>query len=365
MRIEIHPGSLTWTPTARTHLARTERRLAVRVERYRLAPAALEAGFDQLDDGAVVAHMALETRAGKVEVRSREADLDTALDTVIERLFAALDRQHLEAGGTITEAPDTGELGGWLREGPAFHQELLREGLASLERAAAWELARLQIEGELAPGQLLAEDVVSTVLAEELDHVDPQVGLESTVASLQHRVAARVRELAAALAEAPVTTTSIDELVPAATPARAVSLLDSDLQALTVGGEVLHLEDVLADGSTDPAELVAEAEFRRNLVQALFVLAPAQRRLVEQRIIDGFSAETVASHEQLRAEEVEPALLEALEALGEMLGEERALPPAEVRSVYRALGELLREERAARTAELVRTEYDDSGRPRS
>lgn len=361
MRLEIHPGPAPWTVPARTLLARTQRRLAARVRRYDLEPATLQADFGDDGDGGVDARMALETALGRVEVRATEADVTEAVRAVAGRLFEALDARRLGARRALLEhrwGPAESVLDSWLRGGPSFQQTLLEEGLASLERAAAWELARLQVEEDLEPGLVLPEDVVAEVLAEELAHVDPELGVESTVAALQDRVIARVQDHAAELRSSPITLDSIDEELPPAAllgdEARAVSLLDTDLMDFWEPDVLLHLEDVLGASLDDPDAVVSDAEARHNLVQALFVLAPASRRLVEQRVVDGLSLSAVSSHEHLRPDEVEQAVEEALVALGEMLGEERPLPPEEVRGIYAALGELLRGERAARTAELVR-----------
>ena len=131
--------------------------------------------------------------------------------------------------------------------------EVVREGLAVLERAALHELAWHQAEGRVEPGLLDPEELAEKVMVRELPKLAPHDKPVAVVLRLRRQVVAEVRAAVERLLLDPTHVLSMDQRVPSQPEALQVSPLGGELLDYWQPDETLSLQDVLGTSPEDPA----------------------------------------------------------------------------------------------------------------
>lgn len=347
-------GHGLWEPRAERLWQGLVRRTGALAARRGLAPIRLHASVERAEDGRVGVRVTAETPVETLRADHVDDTLLPALGRVFERLHGVMDgflTRHQPAFHALVETRRRALAARALaaRAKPVedgWRQGLIVRALAAVQRAAQHEVAILQAEGVVAPGQLDPGDLVDEVIADML----PLLTVGMDAGEVAFRMQDRVHERAVALAAAGdgVEEVDYDGGVDSVLEGGARSELSRELYEFRVVDEEWRLHEVVSDPDAQPIdEIVAVQEARHVLINALFHLPDEDRRVFAAVVVDGLGVQSVAAARGEEESAVAHRVSRASRVLAERLWPGMAGGDTRAVEVYDALGRLGRDEAGA------------------
>lgn len=313
-----------WEPRAGRVWQRLVRTAGVMAHRHGLEPARLEADLTRTDIGLYAVRLVLDGATDSFRADHVDETLPAALGRAFDKLFREVELRRAPPATTfaaevIPRAPPPRPP----KPGPSLHghDPALARSLPALERAAQHEVALLQAEGLVEPGNLDPAELVDEIVVEVLPELPDGLDVEEVTWVLLDRLAERVDALRHG--------------DPPETDGGELSALALDIRDIRSVDEDWRLEDALVDEPDHGSDaLAADRELRHLLMNALFHLPDEDRRVFSAVVIDGLSLESVSGR---RPGEAADRLERAETLLGRTLDPRAPLPTARVRELYGGL----------------------------